>query len=357
MGKSRWRAWGSQGAGDRERQPRCCATEANGGAVVLCATLACLSPSCDREEATPGSDAGSPQAAVGGDAPVDTSQAPRRLYLPDSGDSRLGGPATPRPSAPPSTQPERHCPPEMVLVAERFCIDRYEGSLVDASSGQRLSAYYPPSPALARKFFARWSRAAATEVPLHPAPDLPQPSRWQLEHRSTPRAISRRGVVPNGYVSGRIARAACENAGKRLCGEQEWELACRGEGDEPFPYGAEYRQGSCNIFRPIHPSAWLHGDASRFHDDPRLNLVDDRGDPLLRPTGATASCRSPWGDDGVYDMVGNLDEWVADEGGVFRGGFYARANRDGCTARISAHPTEYWDYSLGIRCCRSAHLP
>jgi hypothetical protein len=77
----------------------------------------------------------------------------------------------------------------------------------------------------------------------------------------------------------------------------------------------------------------------------------ERG-PLLRQTGATHSCRSEWGQDAVFDMVGNLDEWIDDETGAFVGGFYARATREGCDARITSHPPEYFDYSLGVRCCR-----
>ena len=38
--------------------------------------------------------------------------------------------------------------------------------------------------------------------------------------------------------------------------------------------------------------------------------------------------------------------------GAFAGGFYARGTRDGCEARIRSHPPDYFDYSLGTRCCR-----
>jgi formylglycine-generating enzyme required for sulfatase activity len=83
--------------------------------------------------------------------------------------------------------------------------------------------------------------------------------------------------------------------------------------------------------------------------------VVERGtDFLLRSTGATASCASEWNGDAVYDMVGNLDEWIADDAGIFVGGFYSRASRQGCEAKISSHAPSYYDYSLGTRCCRGA---
>jgi len=95
----------------------------------------------------------------------------------------------------------------------------------------------------------------------------------------------------------------------------------------------------------------LHGNASEGLSDPRLNLVKLDGADLLRETGGTPLCKSVWGSDGVYDMVGNLDEWVDDPEGLFLGGFYSRATRNGCEARISAHPMVYFDYSTGFRCC------
>jgi len=110
----------------------------------------------------------------------------------------------------------------------------------------------------------------------------------------------------------------------------------------------------CNVNRDVHPAAMLHDNASIGHLDPRLNRVRVGGSTLLRETGASLQCRSRWGDDGIYDMVGNLDEWVDEEGGAFAGGFYARSTRSGCDAVITAHPKSYLDYSTGVRCCKDA---
>jgi formylglycine-generating enzyme required for sulfatase activity len=53
-------------------------------------------------------------------------------------------------------------------------------------------------------------------------------------------------------------------------------------------------------------------------------------------------------------MVGNLDEWIEDPEGVFLGGFFSRATTSGCAASIESHSPDYWDYSLGTRCCKDA---
>ena len=52
-------------------------------------------------------------------------------------------------------------------------------------------------------------------------------------------------------------------------------------------------------------------------------------------------------------MVGNLDEWVDDPKGRFLGGFFSRSTREGCDAsRVARTRDAYFDYSLGVRCCK-----
>ena len=282
--------------------------------------------------------------------------APQVLYLPDGGDQVLGGvkPLLEAPAIIPTAalNPGRRCPPEMVNVRGQFCIDRWEAILVDKVSGRELSPFYSPIPERARKANAFWQSersnlgsAKARSIELPPLED------WQLGHNVQPMAVSKPGRLPNGYIDGNSAALVCERAGKRLCQGEEWLTACRGQQARTFPYGDHYEPGACNVFREAHPAAILHGDASIGHLDPRLNLVEGPEGPLLRTTGASARCASAWGQDAIYDMVGNLDEWVDDGEGAFVGGFYARATRAGCEARITVHPKPYADYSLGVRCC------
>jgi hypothetical protein len=242
------------------------------------------------------------------------------------------------------------CSDDMVRVAGRFCIDRYEASMIEDVGERPLSPYYPPVASLLRSVYDEWSHrlldgTAGVDVPLPPL------APWQLEQPFHPRAVSRAGVAPQGYVSKVIAQNACANAGKRLCTIEEWTLACKGERNTKFPYGASYRKDACNVFRDDHPGMILHGSFSVDLLDPRLNTVVAQGEPLLRATGATPACKSTWGDDAVYDMVGNLDEWVDDTESTFVGGFYARSTRNGCDSKITAHGATYLDYSIGTRCC------
>ncbi len=245
------------------------------------------------------------------------------------------------------------CPPEMVAVAGRVCVDRYEATLVDAATGAPVSPYYPPSRALAEPIFAAWTEARAQAAAGSLAELMPIPP-LDPEARRDARAVaaSLPASIPNGYLPGHLAAEACAAAGKRLCREEEWVTACRGQDQTRFPYGASFADGLCNVFREEHPAHLLHGSASAGHTDPRLNQVTYEGRPLLRLTGATPSCASRWGDDAILDMVGNLDEWIEDPEGTFVGGFYSRATRNGCDARVGGHPLRYFDYSTGVRCCK-----
>ncbi len=244
------------------------------------------------------------------------------------------------------------CPQEMVLVSDSFCIDRYEVSLVDKESSRSLSPHYPPSQEQTARLFERWLRKAPrSRRSLGRLLPVPEPPAFQLAENFSPKARSQAEQIPSGYLSRKTAELACENAGKRLCHREEWQRACRGENQTTFPYGNTYQAGVCNVHRQTHPSQLLHGNSSKHHLDPRLGLAHDNEGTLLRPTGATSRCVSRWGNDAIYDMVGNLDEWIDEPSGAFLGGFFSRATRKGCDASIDVHSPAYLDYSLGTRCC------
>jgi formylglycine-generating enzyme len=312
--------------------------------LTLCTALSCSKktppePSAERDS-TP---------SVASSLPV-VPAPPRALYLPDGGDLvQNEGNLEPLPQLLPGAPPlvSSGCPPEMVSIRGQFCIDRFEASAVDARE-RALSPYYPPSRDELLHIYSVFRRV----TPKRRAPPLPLPPDFALNEGFEARARALPGVAPSGYLSGLVARRLCENAGKRLCAPSEWVTACKGQNATKYPYGDRYQDGACNVFRDSHPAVLLYGDASKNHLDPRLNLTEDMAGPLLRKTGATERCRSEWGRDAVYDMVGNLDEWVDDARGAFQGGFYARSTREGCDARISVHPPDYSDYSLGVRCCK-----
>jgi len=320
---------------------------------------------CSRCSAPDNADAGHDASAIASSQapPLDTAPVPAPPPPGQPGASATAGETEPAPTRDcprgmlrvPGGVPPRGVSPAEPQQVQPFCIDRWEASLVDKNTGMSISPYYPPERRAAVHIAATWEKQrqeiggdAARQIPLPPLP------AWQRQRDVEPVAVSRAGVVPNGYMSGVIAERACRNAGKRLCRHDEWILACEGDKRQRYPYGVEYRQGACNIFRALHPAAELHDNASIGHLDPRLNLVKEpSGDPLLRRTGATLKCRSTWGDEALWDMNGNLDEWVEDDRGRFDGGFFSRSKRDGCESTVTAHRKDYFDYSTGARCCSS----
>ncbi len=210
------------------------------------------------------------------------------------------------------------CGPQMALVADSFCIDRFEAALEEEISP---GVWQPASPYLT------------------------------IGDRVV-RAVPAAGVVPQGYISGAEAAEACALAGKRLCSSAEWLQACRGPEEQLFPYGSTHLAGACNDdYSGGHPVVDFFGTNEGIWDgghmnDPGINQQEG----TVAAGGVFAECLSAWG---VYDLHGNLHEWVDDATGVFRGGFYADAsiNGAGCTYKTGAHAPAYHDYSTGFRCC------
>jgi formylglycine-generating enzyme required for sulfatase activity len=98
-------------------------------------------------------------------------------------------------------------------------------------------------------------------------------------------AVSIPGVHPSTCTTWFQAAQACRLAGKRLLTNLEWQDAAAGTPDP----GTDNGTSDCNIFTA--------GDAVN--------------------TGSRANCKSSWG---VFDMVGNVNEWVADWADLSTGG-------------------------------------
>ena len=166
-------------------------------------------------------------------------------------------------------------------------------------------------------------------------------------------AQTAQSTMPQGYISAEVAEAACQRVGKRLCSTPEWLRACQGPSSMTYPYGNTYLPSACNEGHEMHPVVELFGAATDWSseqmNDPRINQLPNS----LDSTGHHPVCMSI---EGVYDLHGNLHEWVADADGTFRGGFYvdAEINGQGCLYRTTAHGRTYHDYSTGFRCCSDA---
>lgn len=220
---------------------------------------------------------------------------------------------------------------------DTFCIDRYEAHLVLADSPNTV---YPP--------FER-----------------PRPEQRY-------RAVSTVGMLPQAYIDRHEAEHACQNSGKRLCRAREWQQACKGPAGDQYPYGSLEVAGRCNTGKPHLPSR-LFGSVAQHNpravfNDPRLNQTPG----FLAKAGEYAGCVGQYG---VFDLVGNLHEWVADSvhgtlpneiamprgaqhlgrrgNGTFMGGYFSSQGEHGrgCEYVTTHHAPHYHDYSIGFRCC------
>jgi hypothetical protein len=218
------------------------------------------------------------------------------------------------------------CPPEMASIDDRYCIDRFEASLVEIlPNGDERS----------------WSPYDAID---HNTVGARLPNV---------RAVSVQGSIPQAYISEVQAKAACSRSGKRLCKAPEWKRACMGPSKTVFPYGATREPGKCNDHGRA-PMGVVFGFGvatspraySSHMNDPQLNRLSG----TVAATGSHAGCTNDYG---VYDMVGNVHEWVDDPDGTFLGGYYLDTHQlgDGCNYRTPGHDIYYHDYSTGFRCC------
>jgi len=166
---------------------------------------------------------------------------------------------------------------------------------------------------------------------------------------------NRKGELPPTLHTWHDAVAKCKGVGKRLCTADEFNFACEGEQMLPYPYGFARDASKCNIDRPYikrekNPKRW---DACQA--DPECKAEFDRLDQRV-PAGSMPGCVSPFG---VYDLTGNVNEWVTRPGeepphrSGLKGGWWGPV-RCRCRPMTTFHPEEDWGYEAGFRCCADA---
>ncbi len=169
------------------------------------------------------------------------------------------------------------------------------------------------------------------------------------------KAVSGKHLVPGTRMSWYAANDACKAAGKRMCSESEWIAACQaaapvddnGNGQTAddmiegtaYPYGDLHTKNLC----------WENHEAN-----PRLPADQQ---PSWRPvyTGEMPGCVTP---DGVYDMTGNVEEWVgttAEEAVLLGGAFDTPDDKARCYRRNPTFGAGYSNIRTGFRCCANAN--
>ncbi|MCB1327181.1 MAG: SUMF1/EgtB/PvdO family nonheme iron enzyme [Leptospiraceae bacterium] len=181
----------------------------------------------------------------------------------------------------------------------------------------------PPEP---------WQREATQSVAtepidsvamVHSARSVFRIDRFEVSEASGD-YLSSPNVLPRAMVTQSEAAAHCASRGKRLCSLYEWTQACLG------PHGSRYAYGSEALPRACNTQSREAGFAGEY-----------------------GHCRT---EDGVFDMVGNLMEWVADERSglaVAVGGSYRSGASASCFSTYYA-PPQARSFQIGFRCCLGA---
>lgn len=245
------------------------------------------------------------------------------------------------PSRPPPThvvvdpRSEQQCPADMVLVEGFFC----------PFVAHRCQQYLGAQRAGAKR------KAANRRCRLY-RDDLlcegrPSQLRFCIDRYEYPNLPGSKPVVLVDYVQ---AREACAVEGKRLCEREEWALACEGAHTWPYPYGIERDPSACNIDRRLRrPNP---GALAVPHD---LSVEVERLDQRVA-SGGLSHCVSPFG---VFDMTGNVAEWVHDRDGerdplhpptVVAGDYWRRAPAT-CRSVDKKRRRRFRAHWLGFRCC------
>jgi formylglycine-generating enzyme required for sulfatase activity len=195
--------------------------------------------------------------------------------------------------------------------------------------------------------FAHEQRCRGAERPVHFCID-----RYEYPNK--------KGAHPVWMLDWAQSQATCESKGKRLCMATEWTAACEGGEHTPFPYGWERDHDKCNMdsfyIDPIKP-----GPKAQFlfySKDPKVAFPElSRLDQSV-PSGSMETCKSGFG---VYDMPGNVDEWVVNDGPPHEKSLYAGLKggawghvRSQCRPETFSHDPPFTYYFVGFRCCRDA---
>jgi len=230
-------------------------------------------------------------------------------------------------------KPQAPCPEDMVYVDTTYCPE------VELNCLQK--AYNKANHIMICKEFAKDKQRCLTDL---------RRQRYCIDRYEYP---NRAGGHPPVMVDWYDALAMCQGQGKRLCWESEWVSACEGPAKKPFPYGYSRDPNVCNIDNP-----WLQPTLDKIYSkdktiqEPELFRLDQSVSSGERP-----GCKS---DFGVYDLTGNLDEWVNAEKKYpkskwagLKGGAWGHV-RNACRPMTVSHEPSFTYYFVSFRCCADA---
>jgi len=174
-----------------------------------------------------------------------------------------------------TSSPLKKCGPDSV-VAGTVCLDKYEASVWRVPHPNTTNAPLVKKIQLGKATHDDLTQGGATQLGLTEN-DFAPCERDGTNCADDIYAVSLPSVVPSAFIDWFQAQEACANAGKRLPTSAEWQVGAYGTPDP----GPDNGTTDCNTLTAEEAV----------------------------PTGSRAGCVSARG---AFDMVGNLQEWVAD---------------------------------------------
>jgi formylglycine-generating enzyme required for sulfatase activity len=167
------------------------------------------------------------------------------------------------------------CPPDAV-VSGTTCMDKYEASVWRVPDPTTTNAGLVRRIQLGRATQADLTAGGATQLGTFGTDDYSPCADSGQNCANDIYAVSLPGVMPSANLTWFQALAACTNARKRLPSNAEWQAAVAGTPDP----GPDNGTTDCNTQKSV-----------------------------ALPTGSRSDCVSSAG---AFDMVGNVEEYVAD---------------------------------------------
>ncbi len=167
------------------------------------------------------------------------------------------------------------CPLDSAAVG-KLCVDKYEGSVweIPATAKGLIKKVKQGKATLASVMSGGAIQRGVGDVDDYPCAD-------DGNDCATIYAVSIPGVKPSANLTWFQTQQACLNADKQMLTNAQWQGAAAGT-----------------------PDPGTDNDSTDYN-------ITDQGFPTYDPvsTGSRANCVSRWG---VFDMVGNVSEWVAE---------------------------------------------
>lgn len=166
---------------------------------------------------------------------------------------------------------------------------------------------------------------------------------------------NKQGERPDFAMTAFQAEHYCQSVGKRLCTHTEWINACAGPKHYAYGYGPVRKAENCNDWTN---TKYIPVDWSRM-SDPVVWKAYARTLYKGVPSGSKSACFTDEGDGQVYDMIGNVREWVKDPYGnggyAFESSYWygTMEGPKGCGFVVRNHSPGFASYEVGTRCCKS----